>query len=65
MRHSLPARLLLLGSMLVAVLFVRASVTAAAPVVAAPLSPGATQPWAMAGCWEHELFIPKTVVDED
>lgn len=35
------------------------SVAIVPPVVAITLAPSVTLPWAMSGCWEHELFIPK------
>jgi hypothetical protein len=59
MRLSLAARLLLLTFVLASALLVRGSATAALPAVEMPLSPGSTLPWAMTGCWEHELFIPE------
>lgn len=61
MKSTLSIRFLLLLFNLLTGLLVTSSVMAAPHMtVAANIpEPSVTLPWAMAGCWEHELFIVK------
>lgn len=62
MKPTLSIRLLLSIFGLLTGLFVTSSVMAAPPIAANIPEPSVTLPWAMAGCWEHELFTIKPPV---
>jgi len=64
MKSTLSIRFLLLLFSLLTGLLVTSSVMAAPHITAAANipEPSVTLPWAMAGCWEHELFKAKSTM---
>ena len=60
MRPFLPARLLLLVFVFLAGMLITRSATVASPVIDPSSALSLNLPWTMSGCWEHELFIPKS-----
>jgi hypothetical protein len=53
-------RFLLLMVVLLSGMLLASSVSAAARVVKMTLGQNVILPWTMSGCWEQEIFIPKS-----
>lgn len=53
-------RFLLLMLVLLSGLLIASSVSAAARETKTPLVQSVILPWTMSGCWEQEIFIPKS-----
>ncbi|MFZ4660183.1 MAG: hypothetical protein ACOYNY_24445 [Caldilineaceae bacterium] len=68
MKPAMPTQLLMFMVSLLTGLFITGSVMAPLPIdsVVNNPEPSVTLPWAMAGCWEHELFMvkPKAPLDQ-